>query len=120
MRTGKEFSFRSRIKSFGYAFAGLTQLLKQEPNVRIHLVATVAVIIAGIIQKLSNAEWVVIAIAVGLVWIAEAFNTALEMLCDLITDHTFHPVVKKIKDISAAAVLVASITSIIIALFVFL
>lgn len=94
--------------------------MRQEPNVKLHLLATIAVIAVGWWQKVSAMEWIALSIAIGLVWIAEAFNTALEMFCDLATEGKWHPMVKKIKDISAAAVLIAAAVSIVVALFVFL
>ena len=116
----KPLTIASRIRSFGYAFKGIATLVQQEPNAKLHFLATVVVIVAGIWQDISSMEWIALAIAIGLVWIAEAFNTALEMFCDLATEGKWHPVVKKIKDISAAAVLIAAAVSVSVALFVFL
>ena len=116
----KSGSPKARMHSFGYAIQGVWQLIKQEPNARIHLVATIAVIIAGFVKQLSAHEWVAVAIAIGIVWIAEALNTTVEMLCDMFCKGEYNEQVKVIKDIAAGAVLVASITSITIGLFIFL
>lgn len=111
---------RSRIQSFGYAIKGILQLIIQEPNARIHMLATVVVITGGVLKHLSPTQWIAIAIAIGLVWITEALNTTAEMLCDLYCKGEYNEKVKVIKDIAAGAVLIASITAITIALFVFL
>lgn len=87
---------------------------------RIHLAATIVVIIAGCIRHLDAKEWIAICIAIGLVWITEALNTAVEMMCDLFGRNMYHPAIKVIKDISAAAVLIAALVSVAVAGFVFL
>lgn len=120
MEHKKEANVRSRIKSLSYAATGIVSLLKQEPNMRLHLAATIAVVIAGAAKGLRPSQWSLLAFAIGLVWMAEAFNTAIEIFCDLASDYQFHPVIKKIKDISAAAVLIASLTSIVIGITIFL
>jgi diacylglycerol kinase (ATP) len=114
----KSNSIGSRIKSVAYALQGLRHLLRSEPNMLIHLLATIAVIIAGIVCELGRGEWIAIAIAVGMVWTAEAFNTCIEMLCDLYTKEQ-NKTIGIIKDISAGAVLVAAITAATIGVIVF-
>lgn len=119
MDKAKKFSTSKRLASFTYAISGIVQLVKQEHNAWLHLAATIAVIIAGIVQHITAMEWVAISIAIGLVWMAEAFNTAIEMFCDLATEGKWHPVVKKIKDLSAGAVLIAALVSMAVAYWVF-
>jgi len=119
-KANKPFSLRARAGSFRYAIRGLVHLFVQEHNMRIHLVATAAVIIAGCIRQLDVKEWIAICIAIALVWITEALNTAIEMMCDLFGRNMYHPTIKIIKDISAGAVLIATILSVVIAGFVFL
>jgi len=111
--------FRARLASIKFALSGIRHLVRQEPNARIHLIATVAVIAAGIIRHIDAGKWLAVIIVIVLVWLAEAFNTAIEMLCDLWCNGQFHPKVKIIKDISAGAVLIASIGSIATAFLVF-
>ncbi|UTA69334.1 diacylglycerol kinase family protein [Emticicia sp. 21SJ11W-3] len=106
------------LHSFKYAFKGVKVLL-QENNARFHLLATVAVVLGGILLKLSFAEWSATIIAIGLVWMAEAFNTALEKLCDFVSEG-YHPLIGKIKDLSAAAVLIISVCAAIIGIIIFL
>ena len=120
MHEQKSLNIRSTSNSFRYAIAGIIKLIRQEPNMRIHVAATVVVIIAGIVRDLSRWEWLGIVFAISLVWIAEAVNTAIEMLCNIVCNNEYHPGVKIIKDISAGAVLLAAITSVVTALIVFL
>ncbi|MBS1690319.1 MAG: diacylglycerol kinase family protein, partial [Bacteroidetes bacterium] len=102
-----------------YAFKGIAQLFRQEPNARLHAFITIVVIAGGIYKGLHAMQWVAISIAIGLVWIVEALNTGIEMLCDMYCNKEWHPVVKIIKDISAGAVLIAAITSAAIGIFIF-
>ncbi len=108
-----------RLRSFGYAFNGLQYLL-QEPNAMIHLVATVLVVSAGVYVGLDKTDWVYIIIAISMVWVTEAINTAIERLCDFVSGGVQHPAIKIIKDVSAAAVLIAAMASVGIGLFVFI
>ena len=119
MDTKKTGYLHARLNSFGYAFQGIRQLVLKEAHSKIHLAATVLVIAAGFLRHISRYEWVALVFAVALVWVAEAFNTAIEILCDIWCRGAYHPKVKLIKDIAAGGVLIASIASIVIAFFVF-
>ena len=110
---------RARLKSIGYAFEGLGSLIRSEKNMWIHLAATIVVIVAGILKKIDRHDWTIIIIAIAAVWITEAINTAIEKLCNMLSPE-IHPVIKQVKDISAAAVLIAAITAVILAVFIFL
>lgn len=106
------------LLSFKFAFQGIKVLL-QENNARFHLFATIVVVLTGLLINLSPTEWSVTLILIGLVWMAEAFNTALEKLCDFVsTEH--HPLIGKVKDLSAAAVLIISVCAVIIGIIIFL
>ncbi len=119
MTNTKNFSITARLASFKYALRGIVYLVRQEHNMRIHLVASLVVIIAGIIRQISIQSWIAISIAITLVWMAEAFNTTIEMLCDLYCENRYHSFVKFIKDVSASAVLFTAALSLVIAVFVF-
>ncbi|MBU4459044.1 MAG: diacylglycerol kinase family protein [Verrucomicrobia bacterium] len=108
----------SRLRSFGYAFAGMRTLLATQPNARIHVAAAACVVVAGFLAGLTRAEWCAIVFAIAMVIVTEALNTALEFLADA-TSPGFHPFVKKSKDVAAAAVLMAAICAIVIGLLVF-
>lgn len=109
---------RSRWQSIRYAAKGIGYLLRQEPNMILHGMATFLVVCAAVIRNLNKAEWCLVILATGMVWTAEAFNTAVEKLCDLYTS-SFHPQIKVIKDVAAGAVLLAAICSLIIGIIVF-
>ena len=108
----------TRASSFGFAFRGLKALVTQEPNARIHLLATVVALALGLALGLAPLEWCAVALAIALVWLAEAMNTAIETLCDLVhPEH--HPLVSRAKDVAAAGVLCAAIGAAAIGGFVF-
>lgn len=115
----EKFSLRSRIRSFRYAIAGILKFVRQEHNARIHAVATVAVIIAGIIFHVSYPEAATLAVVTGGVWITEMLNTCMERMADVVHP-AVHPTIKFIKDLAAGAVLVAAITAVVVALFIFI
>jgi diacylglycerol kinase len=113
------FSIRARLKSFRYAWDGMREFFAWQHNAIIHAVATLVVIVLGILTKLHSTEWIFISIVTGLVWMAELFNTAIEKLCDLVSPG-FNPKVKFIKDVTAAAVLVSAIIAAITGLIIFI
>ena len=115
----KNMSVSSRAKSFSYALNGIFQLFRLEPNAKLHTLATVIVVIAGAVRHIGQGQWLALCIAIGMVWITEALNTCIEKLCDFCCDNKFHPSIKIIKDISAAAVLIAAFISIIIGIIIF-
>ena len=110
--------FKNRIKSFGYAFKGLAYMFKNEAHARIHLAATILVIILGFYTILTKMEWIAVIGCIGLVWMAEAFNTAIEKIMDLVSPEKDDRV-GVIKDVAAGAVLIAAIAAAIIGLMVF-
>jgi diacylglycerol kinase len=115
----KKFNLTDRLKSFKYAFSGLTNLLRFEHNARIHLFILFIVITMGIFLKISANDWIAIVFASGLVFVSECFNTAVEYLSDMITPEQ-NEKIKMAKDIAAAGVLISAIISVIIGIFVFL
>lgn len=109
---------KARLQSFGYAFRGIAQLLRTEANARVHALAAVAVVVAGLSIGIDRFEWLAIVLAITAVWCAEAFNTAIESVCDAVSqDH--HPKIERAKDIAAGAVLLAAIGSIGVGIIVF-
>lgn len=115
----KKFSIAKRLKSFVFAFNGLKILFKEEHNALIHLVATIVVISASIVFDLNTNEWIAIIFSIGFVLTAEIFNTAIENIADFLTTEK-NEKIKKIKDLSAAAVFISAITALSIGLMVFL
>ncbi len=106
----ENFSFRKRIKSFKYAFKGILLLLKTQHNAWIHLTITAIVIIAGVLFELTTNEWTIIVLCIGFVLSAEAVNTAIEYLTDLVSPE-WDEKAGKIKDLAAGAVLIAAIAA---------
>jgi len=115
----QKFSVRQRIRSFYYAGAGIGSFFRSEHNTRIHLAATILVVIAAWWLKVTEAESLALVIVTGLVWITEMINTALEKTMDLISREQ-HPGIKSVKDIAAGAVLLASVTALIVGLIIFI
>ncbi|MEK7256019.1 MAG: diacylglycerol kinase family protein [Bacteroidota bacterium] len=111
--------WRKWFNSFRFAFAGIIGLLRSEANARIHLVSAVGVIVAGIFFELTVNEWCLVALAIAFVFAAEAMNTALEHLTNLVSPE-FHPLAGKAKDVAAGAVLIAAIGAAAVGVFIFL
>jgi diacylglycerol kinase (ATP) len=110
--------FASRCASFRYAFRGLGFAIRSEIHVRIHLVATLAVVGAGLYFDLSSTEWCSISLAIGLVIASEILNTAIERLVDIVRPE--HDVVAgQVKDVASAAALVAALAAAVVGVIVF-
>jgi diacylglycerol kinase (ATP) len=112
------FSFSGRIRSVNHALNGIVTMLKGQHNAWVHLVATIAVLTAGVIFGITVTEWCVLVLAIVSVWVAEALNTAFEFLCDVASPE-FHPLVKKSKDVAAGAVLLSAIGAVVLGMIVF-
>lgn len=115
----QKFSFRKRLASFKFAWNGLRILLREEHNARIHLLAALAVLVAGFLFNLNTTEWIALVFAIALVLSLELVNSAIENLADFISPGQHHRI-KKIKDLSAAAVLLAAMAALAIGLLVFI
>ena len=97
---------------------GLAHALGTQRNVRVHLVLGAGVLIAGRLAGLGGLELAVLALTIGLVFVAELLNTALERVTDYVHPGA-GPVAARVKDIAAAAVLVAAVLAVCVAVFVF-
>ena len=113
------FSIHARLRSFRYAWEGITAFLQREHNAWIHFMATVAVITLAALVKLTKGEWLALVFVIGLVWVTEMVNTCIERVMDYVAPQQ-HPDVKFIKDLAAGAVLVAAITALVTAGIVFI
>ncbi|EIZ78391.1 diacylglycerol kinase [Novosphingobium sp. Rr 2-17] len=111
--SGARFTVRGRLKSFVFAGRGLRWLVQEEHNAWVHIAASIGAIFAGLILEISVADWRWIVLAIAMVWLAEAFNTAIEDLCNRICPE-FDPAIGRIKDLAACGVLVASIAAAVI------
>jgi diacylglycerol kinase len=106
-------------RSFSFAGQGIWRAAATQRNVRVQLAAALLAVGAGLIVRISAADWACIAAAIGLVLTAETLNTAIEALVDLCTEQ-FHPLAKAAKDLAAGAVLIASLAAVGVAAAVFL
>jgi len=106
------------LNSFGYALQGIGAACRSEENLRWHVLSAGGAVVLGLFFGLGLLEWALVGFAIGLVWMAELFNTALEVLVNLVSPGR-HPLAGKAKDIAAGAVLVAALTAALIGALVF-
>ena len=112
-------SLRRVLKSFTFAFAGLAYLLRTQSNFWVHLMAALLVVVVAVLLGLRGGELAVLVLTIGFVLVAEALNTALEALVDLASPE-IHPLARVAKDVSAAAVLMAAMTAVLVGVVVLL
>ncbi len=98
---------RRMINVFGCAINGLRLMVRTQRNAKIHLIGTIAVVFAGFALRVSESDWCWLIASIAAVWTAEAINTSIEALTDLISPE-FHPAAGMAKDVAAGAVLVAA------------
>ncbi len=116
----KSISPAARGNSFRHALSGIRLLVINEPNAKLHAAATIVAVAAGFILHINYTRWAILVIAIAVVWVAEALNTCVERLCDFACDNKYHPAIKVIKDISAAAVLIAALASLLTGILIFI
>ena len=109
---------KTRLQSIQYALDGIKYILETQQNARIHLFFTLAVFILGFLFGITRMEWITLVLTVGLVWAAELFNTAVEVMVNLISPEQ-RITAKICKDISAGSVLVTASISILVGLLIF-
>lgn len=107
------------LNSFKFAFEGVIFASKSERNFRFHLLAAIAVILAGMFSHLSTVEWIILILCISGMLSLELVNSALERIVDLASPE-IHVLAKLAKDMSAAAVLVFACASAIIGILIFL
>lgn len=110
---------KKEINSFTAAFKGLYILITGERHAIIHFIILLMVIFAGWYFDVSTTEWLVLCLTFAIVICAEAFNTAIEKLCDVVHP-TYHKSIGAVKDIAAGAVLFAAIIAIIVGCIIFI
>ena len=108
-----------RIAAFKYAIRGIYLMFRHEAHALIHLIAGIGVIVAGLLFRLDAIEWCIISLCIGGVFMAEAFNTAIEKLADKISPEQ-DPLIGAAKDISAGAVLLFAIATVVVACIIFI
>ena len=110
---------KKRLNSFRYAFQGIKRLFLTQPNAKIHLFAAAMAIALGLYFEISLVEWCIIVFAITSVLAAEAFNTAIEDLTDLVSPEP-HPLAGHAKDVAAGAVLITAIGAATLGIIIFL
>lgn len=98
---------RDWFSSFNDAASGLVRATRRQRNLRHHLLLAVMAVMLSLFLNISRAELAVIALVIGMVIMAELFNSAVEELVDLVAEN-YHPMAKAAKDIAAGAVLVSA------------
>ena len=96
-----------RVRSVGFALRGIATMLRTQTNARIHALATVVVVATGLLLPLTRGDWCWLVVALASVWTAEALNTAIELVADVVSPE-HHPTIGEAKDVAAGAVLVAA------------
>lgn len=107
-----------RLASFSHAIDGWRFLVGNEPNMRIHIAAALAVSIAGVALEISAEDWRWLIVAITAVLAAEALNTAVEQACNAVSGE-FDPAIKAAKDVAAGGVLITALAATLIGLSVF-
>ncbi|NLW73261.1 MAG: diacylglycerol kinase family protein [Chloroflexi bacterium] len=108
---------RTRQWSFRYALDGLAHVIRTQQNAWVHLTISTFVVIVAIWLGLDRIEWAILMLIIGLVWMAEFLNTALEVIVDLASPEK-HPLAKIGKDVGAAAVLITAMVSVVIGVLI--
>ena len=111
---------KKRLRSFKFAFRGIAVLFRETDNLKIHLVAAVAAICCGVWLHITREEWLAVIIVIGCVLAAEAFNSTVEELADFACKKERYPAIKKVKDLSAGAVLIVALVALAVGIIVFL
>jgi diacylglycerol kinase (ATP) len=106
------------MDSFNNAVKGIMHVIKTERNMKIHMFSAAAVLVLSLFFKITRVEFILVCVSISLVILCELFNTAVEMLVDIIVD-VYHPKAGIIKDVAAGAVLVSALLSLVVAYFVF-
>lgn len=111
-------SLRSRGKSFGYAWKGICALFRQ-PNACIHAFVTAIVLVCGWYYSITQTEWCLVALCIGGVLMAEAFNSSVEALADKVSPG-YDSLIGRAKDLAAGAVLLFVAAAVVVGLVIFL
>lgn len=105
-------------RSFRDALGGLWEAWKTERNMRIHVLAAYLALASSFLLEIPRWEFLVVLLAINLVFMAELFNTSLEAVVDLVSTG-FHPLARVAKDFAAAGVLMASLFAVVVGGVVF-
>ncbi len=115
----EKFSIVKRARSLKHAVRGIAVFVKSTHNSWLHIFFFSVAIILGFCLKITQTQWLAIIIVSGIVFMAESFNTAIEIDINL-TSPDFHPYAKDTKDVAAGAVLISAVMALIVGILVFL
>lgn len=115
----RRFSFIARLKSANHAWRGIGILIRTSHNAWGHIFFGLLAVYLGFLLDISKVEWVLIILAIGLVIITEAFNTAIEIDINL-TSPDYHPYARDTKDVAAGAVLLMVMIAVVVGMIIFL
>lgn len=114
-----KFNIHARLKSIRHALCGILLMTKYEHNARIHIVVAIITLATSWYLEITRTEWVLIIFTISAVIATELLNSAIESISDLVSSD-YHPLIKIAKDYSAGAVLIFSISAVIIGSLIFL
>lgn len=115
----KSFSFKARILSFKYAGLGIRKVFLTQHNFIIHVIIGSIAVFSGFYFEISFVKWLAIILSIGIVLAAELFNSAIEILADVVSPG-YNEKIGLAKDVAAGAVLVTALMALAIGLIVFL
>ena len=110
---------RQHLASYVYAVRGIVFAFRYENNMIVHLAAAIAVVVVNSLLKVTQTEWLITLILIGLAWMAEIFNTAIEKLADRVTTER-DTLIAEVKDLASGAVLVICFFAVVCAAVIYL
>ncbi|MEG0255672.1 MAG: diacylglycerol kinase family protein [Vagococcus sp.] len=108
------------IESFKHALYGIKTVMTEERNMKYHVSFSALVIMFGVLFHLDKMEWLFLLFTIFLVLVTETINTCFENLVDLVTNHAYHDLAKKVKDMAAGAVLLTALLACLVGAIIFL
>lgn len=108
------------VQAMGHAFDGIILMLKEERNMRFHVLSAMAAVVVGWLLRINTSDWLWILLVIFLVFAAEFLNTVTEAVTDLLVQHHYDINVKKAKDVAAGGVLLAAIFAVVVGLIIFM
>jgi diacylglycerol kinase len=110
---------KKHFNSYRYAIRGIGVAFRYEPNMGYHVAAAIAVLVVNYLLGVSRTDWLITLILIGLAWMSEVFNTAIEKLADRVSpDHD--PLIGKAKDLAAGAVVIICFFAVVCALIIYI
>lgn len=110
---------RKHLASYGHGIRGIRLAFQYESAMRFHLAATVGVMLVNVLLQISRTEWLITLMLIGLIWMAEVFNTALEKLADRVSGDQ-DVLIGQAKDLASGAVSILCLLAVVCALIIYL